>query len=137
MDEDLVKTKLESFLRCISRIQDKTPEKLETLESDIDIQDIISVNLERAIQVSVDLAGHLCCDFLESPKTMGEGFLILAKHKIISEDLAKKMVKAVDFRNIAVHQYQSVSWSVVYSICTKGIQDLQDFASAIAQLQSL
>ncbi len=50
MDTDVILAKLESLQRCISRIEEKTPLKVEILESDYDIQDIISLNLERTVQ---------------------------------------------------------------------------------------
>ena len=43
--------KLDALARCLARIESKSPFTLERLRSDADLQDIISVNLERAIQM--------------------------------------------------------------------------------------
>lgn len=50
MDDTVILQKLESLSRCINRIEEKRPTTLETLENDIDVQDIIAINLERATQ---------------------------------------------------------------------------------------
>ena len=55
MDKQVITQKLES---CLVRIQDKSPNNAEILVSDLDLQDIISVNLSRAVQLSVDISAH-------------------------------------------------------------------------------
>ena len=138
MDNMLIFNKIESLRRCISRIREKTPETAEQLGSDIDLQDIITVNLERAVQTSVDIASHIIAD-LESPapETMAEAFAILEKNSIITPELSGKMQKAVAFRNIAVHAYQKMNWNIVHKIATDGIKDFVEFARQVTEkLQS-
>ena len=53
MDKRLVAEKLDSLFRCIERIESKRPAKKEILADDLDLQDIIAVNLERAVQLTV------------------------------------------------------------------------------------
>ena len=60
---DVVRRKLESLRRCIVRIEEKRPVSVEILKTDYDIQDIISLNLERAIQISVDIGSLGNCIF--------------------------------------------------------------------------
>lgn len=59
MDRDIILRKLDSLARCVSRIEHKRPTTLDELNESIDLQDILSINLERAIQVSVDIGAHL------------------------------------------------------------------------------
>lgn len=49
MDHDVIARKLDSLSRCVIRIESKRPADARELVSDIDLQDIISVNLERAV----------------------------------------------------------------------------------------
>jgi hypothetical protein len=51
MDREIVALKLESLRRCIQRLNSKCPLEPETLVADIDLQDIISLNLSRAVQI--------------------------------------------------------------------------------------
>jgi uncharacterized protein YutE (UPF0331/DUF86 family) len=133
MDRDLVEIKLESLRRCVERIAGKTPSSLDQLIGDPDIQDIIALNLQRAVQLSVDVATHLIAETdAPPPTTMAENFEILQKLGIIAPTLAEHMMKAVGFRNIAVHSYQAINWNVVYQICRHHLDDFRLFAKAVA-----
>ena len=61
MDNELIEQKLESLRRCLQRIQEKCPSSAEVLTRDIDLQDIVSINLTRAIQLCVDIGEELGC----------------------------------------------------------------------------
>ena len=129
---DVVRRKLESLRRCIVRIEEKRPVSVEILKTDYDIQDIISLNLERAIQVSVDLGSYLLAESDQTPPdTMGEVFPSLASAGYFSEDLALRLKMAVGFRNISVHEYQSVDWEIVFSIINKNLNDFKEFMRAV------
>ncbi len=135
MDKDVIKSKIESLIRCINRIQEKTPKNLEILEQDIDVQDIIAVNIERAVQISVDIASHILADYpVSTPKTMSSTFVALSEQKIIDKTLADNLAKSVGFRNIAVHSYQTINWDVVYQIITTDLEDFKQFIKAVMTL---
>ena len=59
MNSIVIKTKMESLRKCLDRIESKKPETLENLLQDIDTQDIIALNLERSVQLCVDIANHI------------------------------------------------------------------------------
>lgn len=59
MDREIVEQKLESLRRCLQRITTKCPADAATLAADFDLQDIVSLNLSRAVQLSVDIGAHL------------------------------------------------------------------------------
>jgi uncharacterized protein YutE (UPF0331/DUF86 family) len=138
MDKEVISAKLESLRRCIRRIEDKTPATAEILLKDNDLQDIICVNLERAVQISVDLASHIIAES-DTPAagSMGESFEMLFRLDLISDELAARMKKAVGFRNIAVHAYQEINWKIVYAIITTGLSDFIDYARAVSQASDL
>ena len=132
MLNDVVRWKLESLRRCIQRIELKKPASVGTLKTDYDIQDIISLNLERAIQISVDIGLYLLAESEQTPPgTMGEVFPSLANAGLITGDLAIRLKKAVGFRNISVHEYQSIDWEIVFSIIDKNLGDFKDFMRAV------
>ena len=133
MDRDLIATKLESLRRCVDRIVAKTPSSAEQLALDLDSQDVIALNLQRAVQLCVDLAAHVIADTnARPPATMAENFEILEQLKIINPALAERMIKSVGFRNIAVHSYQSIDWRIVFQICRHHLGEFKQFAQAIA-----
>jgi hypothetical protein len=49
MDLDVINRKLESLRRCVARIHSKMPLTPDDLQTNYDLQDIVSVNLERAV----------------------------------------------------------------------------------------
>lgn len=135
MDEILVTKKLESLARCIDRIEKKKPENLEILRNDLDAQDIIVVNLERAIQLCVDIAFVILAECGDAvPSTMAESFELLTKTPGLSAQTAQRMRNAVGFRNIAVHAYRQLEWAVVWSILNERLDDFRDFAREILEI---
>lgn len=133
MDETVVAEKLESLRRCIRRIEAKRPATVAELETDADLQDILSLNLTRAVQIAVDIATHLLSDSdLPAPETMGQAFRQLATDGAMPSDLAESMVAAVGFRNVAVHSYRSIDWNIVHAICHERLEDFGAFARHVA-----
>jgi len=133
MDRLLIEEKLESLRRCISRIEEKCPASVTELETDVDLQDIITLNLTRAVQLSVDIAAHRVASFedIPAPATMGGMFDALVQKELIDKEVGERMRAAVGFRNIAVHNYESIDWHIVFAICTTHTADFSDFARAV------
>lgn len=132
MDNDVILNKLESLRRCIVRVEDKTPDTLAELIGDIDLQDIIVLNLERAVQLSVDIGLHIISDLdVPVPDSMSATFRSLAKAGCISEEIALNLTKAVGFRNTAVHAYQEINWEIVFRIINDRLDDFRVYAGEI------
>jgi uncharacterized protein YutE (UPF0331/DUF86 family) len=131
-NQTLVLEKLDTIVRCIERIRDKTPGSLADLNANIDNQDIIVLNLERAIQACVDIASHIVAyTNLPIPNTMAESFERLASANIISSSTALRMKKAVGLRDILVHEYQKVDWTILWEVVTNHSSDFHSFVSEI------
>ena len=132
MDRRLIAEKLESLRRCVERARERCPAEASTLERDPDLQDIVALNLIRAVQVSVDIATTLLSDSkLPPPDTMGASFDSLVELGAIDAGLASRLKAAVGFRNIAVHSYQSIDWTIVHSLCTNRLEDFRRFAASV------
>lgn len=129
MDTLMVGRKLDSLQRCLARVRDKCPATVNALATDPDLQDIMVLNLSRAVQLCVDLALHLLADSgLPPPDTMGQAFEQLAAKCKLDDSLATPLRKAVGFRNLAVHSYSSIDWTVVHAIATRHLDDFTRFA---------
>lgn len=138
MDKQLVARKLDSLARCLARIEAKRPASAAHLAADVDAQDILSINLERAVQLCVDLGAHLLADHLTPPpETMGDVFQLLAEAGMISHDLATAMRQAVGFRNLSVHAYDRLDWERVFDIVRHRLDDFRRFAARVATLAEL
>lgn len=132
MDRDVLYNKIESLRRCLNRVESKTPGSSDELLDNIDLQDIISVNLERAVQNCVDIASHLLAELeYPAPDTMSDAFRLLQKPGIVNAKVAQAMIKAVGFRNTVVHAYQEVDWRIVFAIATERLGNFRDFACQV------
>jgi uncharacterized protein YutE (UPF0331/DUF86 family) len=132
MNSIVIKTKLESLRRCLERIESKKPETLDDLLQDIDVQDIIALNLERSVQLCVDIANHILSTLDDSPAmSMAESFERLSEKKIISKDLAGNLRRAVGFRNLSVHAYDKIDWNLVWTNFESDLNDLVNFVEII------
>jgi uncharacterized protein YutE (UPF0331/DUF86 family) len=135
MDRRLIEQKLAALRRCVARITDKRPDAIATLQSDEDLQDILAVNLTRAVQLGVDIAAHLIAESgAPAPATMGETFDRLVDLQVVDADLAARMKRAVGFRNIAVHNYLAIDWAIVHRIAHEHVGDFEAFATAISTI---
>ena len=59
MDRQVIEQKIEALRRCILRVREKCPATADGLHRDIDAQDIVSLNLTRAVQWCIDIGAHV------------------------------------------------------------------------------
>ena len=138
IDKKVIGEKLLSLNRCLERVKLQMPANVEALQSDFDTQDIICLNIQRAVQISVDIAAHILAEQLhEQTPTMAETFLALSRHGLLDSQLASRLAKAVGFRNIAVHEYNTLDMNILYSIITKEIGCFDDFAAVVLRIGNL
>lgn len=137
MADAVLLRKLDALRRCVDRVRDKTPASEDALRNDPDLQDILAVNLERAIQQCVDIAAHVLAESgAPAPTSMAESFEQLAERGMIAPSTALRMRKAVGFRNVAVHAYEAIDWSIVYAIVTERLDDFTSFAREVMNARS-
>jgi uncharacterized protein YutE (UPF0331/DUF86 family) len=136
VDREVVLQKLESLRRCVQRVQTKCPVDSAELARDVDLQDIVTLNLSRAIQLCVDIGAHLLSTRGESvPATMGQTFEALGQEQVLPLDLASRLKRAVGFRNIVVHNYEAMDWEVVHILARRQLDDFTQFANyVVAQM---
>jgi uncharacterized protein YutE (UPF0331/DUF86 family) len=85
-----------------------------------------------AIEAAIDVAQHLCAsEQWGAPSTNAEAFAILARHRVVGDDLARRLGSAVGFRNVLVHEYIAVDDDRVVA----ALADLGDLRSFIAAVE--
>jgi uncharacterized protein YutE (UPF0331/DUF86 family) len=133
--DPLIIKKIDLLSRCIARIEQKRPQTIEELERDIDIQDIIAINLERAVQQCVDSAMIVLSNAgARVPETMSDAFDQLFLQGIISKEVCSRMQNAAGFRNLLVHTYRKIDWKIVWSIITEHLDDFRRFAAEVMRV---
>jgi uncharacterized protein YutE (UPF0331/DUF86 family) len=94
--------------------------------------DAMILNIERACQAAIDLALHVIArDRLGMPQTSAEAFRILHRTGILSKENAQSMVAMTGFRNIAVHEYQTLDMEILRAIVEDRWHSLVDFCAEL------
>ena len=140
VSNDVLSQKLDSLARCLARIESKKPFALEKLLQDFDLQDILAINIERAVQICADISAHCISQSGEpiaAPVTLSEGFRALANLGWITAETGEQMARAAGFRNIAVHEYQRVNWAIAYAVAHQHLDDFRGFARQVAEKAGL
>ena len=131
---DVILNKTATIERCVKHIQEVyegTPENL----ADFTKQDSIILNIQRACEASINVAMHIVSERkLGVPKASRDAFKLLQEAEIIDASLAKTLMNMVDFRNIAVHDYQALQLDILQAILEKHLNDFNDFTKIILQL---
>lgn len=134
MDRDVTQRKLEALRHCLARLRARRPASATALAMDEDAQDVLVLNLSRAVQLCVDIAAHCLADSnLPVPATMGEAFSSLAIGGSIDAELANRLRRAVGFRNLAVHNYEAIDWGIVFILAGEPLADFEEFAVAVSE----
>lgn len=130
-DKDIVFQKVDRIQNCLQRIYKTINGDISRLDQ-YDVQDVVTLNLQRATQLVIDLAAHVVrAESLGMPKTLKENFQLLYQHHIIDKNLKEKMEHMVGFRNIAVHDYEAINPNVLKSIFQHHLKDIEDFYTVI------
>jgi uncharacterized protein YutE (UPF0331/DUF86 family) len=131
-DADVVLAKVATMERCRARIAEIRSPARQAQLLPIDVDDLLAVNLQRAAQAAIDLAMHVVSsEGWGVPADLAEGFTLLAKHGVVEEDLAARLRRMVGFRNIAVHQYQTLDSAIMTAIADKHLGDLHTYAAQV------
>lgn len=131
MVNDVILNKIETIERCINRIKtvyDNNPDNLK----DYTKQDSIMLNIQRACEAAIDLAMHIISvKKLGIPQNSRDAFEVLSSNSIIDENLSKNLKAMVGFRNIVVHDYQSINLNVVETIINNHLDDFYNYIYCI------
>ena len=129
-DKDVLTAKAASIQRRLARIETVRVGR-EGLPA-IDREDILVLNIQRAVQCALDMAEHVVAsDKLGVPDTEQRCFDLLAAHERIPVELAARLRRLAGFRNIVVHEYASLDPAVVDAIAARHLGDLKMLAATL------
>lgn len=136
--QSVILAKLDNLQNCLNRIEEKKPFTAEHLKSNLDLQDVISLNLQRAIQLCVDIASFVISNSSnKAPETMADAFTVLQGAGTLPKDLAESLRKAVGLRNILVHEYAKIDWAIVHAVATEHIGLFKAFSKQVIKHEKL
>ena len=91
--------------------------------------------LQLAIQCILDISNHIVADMkLNLPGDNKELFDLLARNKVVSAALARKLSSMAGFRNVLVHDYLEIDRRRVYSALKNDLGDFEKFIRAVTRL---
>ena len=91
--------------------------------------------LQLAIQAVLDVSNHIVADLgANLPADNKELFDLLAKRKIVSARLARKLTPMAGFRNLLVHEYMEIDRHRVYAALESDLGDFEAFIKAVSKL---
>ena len=136
--ENAILNKVAAIERCVKRIREEYIGKEDSWKVNFTVQDSILLNLQRACESSIDLANYIVKKRkLGIPQNSRDAFDFLAQSKLIEESLQVKMKHMVGFRNVAVHEYQTLNLDVIESIIKNNLNDFEMFTKAILRLGNI
>ena len=93
-------------------------------------QDGISMNLERACELTIDIANYLVRKKkLGLPRESRESFALLEQAGLISAEQMKKLQSLIGFRNTLVHDYQQIDLVMMVKVIESDLPILLEFAN--------
>lgn len=131
MKSDVIINKIAIIERCIRRINEEYEGNSENLNN-FTKQDSIVLNIQRAAEACIDLAMHIVAEKAYGiPQNSRDAFELLQSNGYITADLSTRLKAMVGFRNIAVHDYQTINLSIVQKVIELHLNDIKEFAAHI------
>jgi len=134
MADDVLVNKAATIERCVARARDEYAKDPATFASDFTRQDAAILNIQRACEAALDMGQHLVRrEQLGVPQSARDVFTLLVQAGWIDELLADAMKRMVGFRNIAVHDYQTLQLPITISVIRDHLTEFEAFSQTLLQ----
>lgn len=132
VDNALILRKVAELERYLGQVGEYSSIGLEEYRADWKVQRIVERTLQMLIETCADIASHIVADNdMRIPTSYADTFRVISEHDVISPDLLSVMERMAKFRNILVHQYESVDAEIVILVLRKHLGDFNAFRDAI------
>ena len=132
MLDDVLLNKSATVERCVARAREEFERDPATFETDFTRQDAATLNIQRACEAVLDMGQHLVRrEKLGVPQSARDVFELLARGQWIEAPLAEALKRMVAFRNIAVHDYQSLLLPILVSVVTLHLGEFLEFTQTV------
>lgn len=134
MVDDVLINKAATIERCVQRAREEYFSEPATFATNFSRQDAAILNIQRACEAALDMGQHLIRrDRLGVPQSARDVFALLAQAGRIELPLAEGLQRMVGFRNIAVHDYQSLQLPITIAIIEKHLDEFLQYSKALLQ----
>ncbi len=130
--DDVILNKIGIIEHCLKRLHQEYKGHKHELDGNLTRQDAIVLNLLRICETSIDLGIRLLrLKKLGIPQGSRDVFALLEAAKMLPPEISRKMQLVVGFRNIAIHNYQPLDFTIVKSVLDANLAVFQDFVNAL------
>ncbi|HUB89769.1 MAG TPA: DUF86 domain-containing protein [Dyella sp.] len=137
MADDVLINKAASIERCVARAREEYASDPTTFATNLTRQDAAILNIQRACEAALDMGQHLIRrERLGVPQSARDVFALLTQAGWIDVTLADSLKRMVGFRNIAVHDYQTLQLPITVSIITAHLDEFLQYSRALLQHDS-
>lgn len=131
MVDDVLYNKISVIERCLERVNEVYNFNPNNLE-DYTKQDSIVLNIQRAIEASIDIAMYIVSvKKLGLPQSSRDAFELLYSSSIIDKITLESLKNMIGFRNIAVHNYQKLNLEILKKVIEINLRDFDVFIDLI------
>jgi uncharacterized protein YutE (UPF0331/DUF86 family) len=117
MADDVLLNKAATIERCVARAREEFNADPQTFATNFTRQDAAILNIQRACEAALDMGHHIIRrESLGLPQSSRDVFALLATAHWLKPELAESMKHMVGFRNIAVHEYQTMQLPITVNI---------------------
>ena len=128
MVDDVLLNKAATIERCVARAREEYAGQPEEFALNLTRQDAAILNIQRACEAALDIGQHIIRrEFLGIPQSARDVFTLLAQAQWIDATLAEQMKRMVGFRNVAVHDDQTLQLPITVNIITLHLQEFIEF----------
>jgi len=132
MADDVLLNKASSIERCVRRAREEYDRDPTSFANDFTRQDAAILNIQRACEAALDMGQHLIRrERLGVPQSARDVFALLAQAGWIETTLADALKRMVGFRNIAVHDYQSLQMPITVNIIQHHLDEFLHYSQAL------
>jgi uncharacterized protein YutE (UPF0331/DUF86 family) len=128
MADDVLLNKAATIERCVARAREEYAANPDEFALNFTRQDAAILNIQRACEAALDIGQHIIRrESLGIPQSARDVFTLLAQAQWIDATLAEQMKRMVGFRNLAVHDDQTLQLPITVNIITLHLQEFIEF----------
>lgn len=132
--DDVLVNKSATVERCVARAREEYAHDPANFATDFTRQDAAILNVQRACEAVLDMGQHIVRrEGLGVPQSARDVFELMARAGWIDAPLAEALKRMVAFRNIAVHDYQSLILPILVNVITGHLDEFLIFTRTVLQ----
>jgi len=138
MVDDVLINKAATIERCVARAREEYQADPNSFATNHTRQDAAILNIQRACEAALDMGHHLIRrEKLGIPQSARDVFTLLSQADWIDHGLAESLKRMVGFRNIAVHDYQSLQMPITCNIITQHLDEFLLYSKNIIKKDAM